>query len=317
MRLPQLPSNLVSQKHLTKRLQAWWADYYFGPEAEIDDEPEEGSPQEEFGAITDGRKAAAWSDPRLQVSEEIWSQGFLSPGGDDEVASLIRPLALDLSMMIVDFGAGLGGTTRALHNRTGAWVSGFESSPLIAEAGAELSYLAGLQRKASIEAFELQDLSLRESGFNAVFSKEALFTLEDKETAFQRLYECLRVEGQMLITDYLATKPDAETEAIGKWLDSEPVRPHLWSLEKTRNFISDLGSEVKITEDVTPAIRKQILAAISAFTEKIQPKSKKAPGWGPAVIAEIEMWANRVKVLDSGDVAVFRIYGRKFDPSLK
>ena len=35
-----------------------------------------------------------------------------------------------------------------------------------------------------------------------------------------------------------------------------------------------------------------------------------------AIIAEIEMWANRVTVLGSGDVAVFRIYGRKFDPSL-
>ena len=51
--------------------------------------------------------------------------------------------------------------------------------------------------------------------------------------------------------------------------------------------------------------------------EKFDPTAKTQPGWGPAIIAEIEMWANRIKVLESGDVAVFRIYGRKFDPSLK
>ncbi len=317
MRLPHLPANLAGQKHLSKRLQAWWAGYYYEPEEELEAEPVEEVADEEFATIMDGRQSAAWSDPRLQVSEEIWGQGYLTPGGDDEVEALIRPLGLDSSMMIVDFGSGLGGTTRALHNQTGAWVSGFETSPLLAEAGAELSHLAGLQRKASIEPFDLEDLKLRESGFNAVFSKEALYTLEDKEAIFKKLYECLRVEGQMLVTDYLATKPETESEAIGKWLDSEPERPYLWSLEKTRALISDLGFEVRITEDVTPTVRKQILTAISSFTERIQPKNKKAPGWGPAVIAEIEMWANRIKVLESGDVAVFRIYGRKFDPSLK
>jgi cyclopropane fatty-acyl-phospholipid synthase-like methyltransferase len=317
MRLPHLPAGLVSQKNLTKRLQAWWDGYYYEPEAEDLPEVEEEDSEEEFAAYSDGRKAAAWSDPRMRVAEEIWGEGFLTPGGEREIESLIRPLGLDSSMMIVDMGAGLGGTTRALHNLTGAWVSGFEASPLMAEAGSELSHLAGLQRKATVEAFDLESLSLRSSGFNAVFSKEAIYTLEDKETLYNKLYECLRVDGQLLITDYLTTKPESETEEIKKWMAAEPTRPHLWSLEKTRDFISDLGFEVRITEDITPKARKQILTAIAAFTERIKPNSKSVPGWGPAVIAEIEMWANRIKVLDSGDVGVFRIYGRKFDPALK
>lgn len=35
------------------------------------------------------------------------------------------------------------------------------------------------------------------------------------------------------------------------------------------------------------------------------------------IIAEFEMWANRVKILGIGDVALFRIYRGKFDASLK
>ena len=300
-------------------MRAWWGGYYYEAEEEPEPEPEpkEELPEFKHMPYKNDRHAAAWSDPRLQVSEEIWGKGHWSPGGDDEVEALIRPLNLDSSMTIVDFGAALGGTTRALHKETGAWVSGYEASPLLAEAGAELSQMAGLQKKAAIEVFELNKLNLRESSFNAVFSKEVIFTMEEKEEIFKKFYDCLRTDGQLLITDYLATKPDASGAAADEWSAKEPVRPTLWSLEQTRSFIAGLGFEVRITEDMTPTVRKQILSALGKFTAKIDMHGTKERGWGPAILAEIELWANRIKVLESGDVAVFRIYGRKFDPSLK
>ena len=317
MRLPHISPNLVKQSHLTKRLQAWWAGNYYEAEDEAEPQPEESPNEGVFAPTGNGRQAAAWSDPRLQVSEEIWGKGYSGPGGDDEVEALIRPLGLDSSMMIIDFGAGLGGTTRALHNQTGAWVSGYEASPLLAEAGAELSQMAGLHRKATIEAFDLATLKFREGGFNAVFSKEALFTMENKEEIFKHFYDCLRTDGQLLMTDYLATKPGALSGTTEEWAAQEPMRPNLWSLDQTRTVISDLGFEVRITEDITPTVRKQILGALAAFTGKIDPNSPSQRGWGTAIIAEIEMWAKRIKILESGEVAVFRIYGRKFDPKLK
>jgi len=308
---------MVKDVHLTKRLQAWWSGYYFEPEAEPESEAEESAESEFKAPENNGRQAAAWSDPRVQVSEEVWGEGYMVPGGDSYIETLIRPLGLDSSMMIVDIGAGLGGSTRALHAETGAWVSGFEVSPLLSEAAMELSRIGGLTRKATIETFDTENISLRKSGFNAVFSKDALFTMENKEDIFEAMYNCLRVDGQLLITDYLATSPKASGEAIEQWVAQEPIRPNLWSLEQTRGFISDLGFEVRITEDITPTVRRQILAGLGAFTSKMDPKVRTPRGWGPAVLAEVEMWANRIKVLESGDVAVFRIYGRKFDPSLK
>ena len=317
MRFPSLSSNSVTQSHLTKRLQAWWAGYYYEPgqaaESAVADIPQAREPT----PIWNGRQALAWSDPRLQVTEEIWGKGYSGPGGDEEIEALIRPLGLDSSMMIADFGAGLGGTTRALHNQTGAWVSGFEASPLLAEAAAELSHMAGLSKKAMVKAFDLENLNLRAGVFNTVFSKEALFTMDSKEEIFKNFYDCLRIGGQLVLTDYLAVKPSATSTAIEEWAAQEPARPVLWSLDQTRELISELGFDVRITEDVTASVRSQILSALAMFSEKIAPDSKSRRGWGPAIIAEIEMWANRIKVFDSGDVAIFRIYGRKSDPALK
>ncbi|MDP6475490.1 MAG: methyltransferase domain-containing protein [Alphaproteobacteria bacterium] len=196
MRLPHLSANMVKQSHLSERMRAWWDGYYYEAEEEPEPEPEEELPEFKQTPFKTDRQAAAWSDPRLQVAEEIWGKGHWSPGGDDEVEALIRPLNLDSSMTIVDFGAALGGTTRALHKETGAWVSGFEASPLLAEAGAELSQIAGLQKKASVEPMELKKLDLRESSFNAVFSKEVIFAMDEKENIFKKFYDCLSVRPE-------------------------------------------------------------------------------------------------------------------------
>ena len=71
----------------------------------------------------------------------------------------------------------------------------------------ELSRLAGLTRKETVETFDPENLSLREAGYNAVFSKEALFAMDNKEEILTSIYNCLRIDGQLLMTDYLAPSP--------------------------------------------------------------------------------------------------------------
>jgi hypothetical protein len=169
----------------------------------------------------------------------------------------------------------------------------------------ELSRLAGLTRKGTVETFDPENLSLREAGYNAVFSKEALFAMDNKEEIFTSIYNCLRIDGQFLMTDYLATKSETSGGAIDPWLEQEPIRPKLWSLEQMRSFIANLGFEVRITEDITPTIRKQILMGLADFTGNMGPNVVPPRGWGPAILAKFKMWANRLKVLESGEVSVF------------
>lgn len=105
---------MAKTSNLTKRLHAWWKGEYFEEELELEPEVELVEKTEAEGLGHMGRDSAIWSDPRVQMSEGVWGTGFTSPGGEEQVVELIRPLGLDSSMMIVDIGAGLGGTTRAL-----------------------------------------------------------------------------------------------------------------------------------------------------------------------------------------------------------
>jgi cyclopropane fatty-acyl-phospholipid synthase-like methyltransferase len=219
-------------------------------------------------------------------------------------------------MTVIDLGAGLGGATRVIAAETGAWITGYEESALLTEAGSELSTMAGLNRKAPVEQYDPSALDLRASSCNTIFSKEAFFTIEDKDALFEAIYQALRIDGQLLFTDYMFSRSNISSGAIDAWVENEPVTPKPWSVDDVRNKLTTLGFEVRITEDVTPDIRNMILAAWSEFTSAFD-HMQLEPGWAPAILAEAELWTGRVNVLDSGDVGIYRIYGRKFDPALK
>ena len=48
-----------------------------------------------------------WSATRIGVVEKIWGDGFTSPGGDDYIPELVKPLGLNPAMSVLDLAAGL------------------------------------------------------------------------------------------------------------------------------------------------------------------------------------------------------------------
>lgn len=314
---PSLSDKMPAGKDLAKRLHAWWEGYYL--EHQVEPEPPEKTPQESpepSREERDNRKAAAWSDPRVQVSEMLWGPGFMTPGGPERVISLIHPLGLDSSMKVFDLGCGLGGSTRTIHTETGAWVTGYEGSPLLAEAAQELSQMAGLTRKAAIEAYDPENVALKANSASAVVSKEAFFSVENKEGLFKGIYDALKVDGQLLFTDYMLVKPNLSSAAVEQWLENEPKTPVPWCVDEARACLTDLGFEVRVTEDVTAEQRRLTLINWGQFVETLTEREYRR-GWGPGLLAEVEIWANRINALESGDVGVYRIYARKYDPKLK
>lgn len=265
----------------------------------------------------DGRMAAAFSDPRVRIMEKIFGEGFSYPGGAMLVRDLIQPLGLDSSMTVLDIGSGLGGSSRTIHSETGAWVTGYESSPLFVEAAMELSEMQGMSRKAPIHGFDPEHLELKSNGSNAIFSKDAFFTVKDKESLFAALHSGLKVDGQILFTDYLSKGSDASGAAVDDWIVGEPVRPHLWALDQVRAKLADLGFEIRVTEDVSDKMCQLITRSWGQVGDMLQSSSDFSGGLGPALLGEAELWLRRMKVMQSGQVGAFRIYGRKMDPTLR
>lgn len=94
----------------------------------------------------------AWTLPRLRVVEALWGEGFLLPGGAEEVLRLAVPLGLSAASSVLLLGVGSGGPSVRLAGDLGVWVHGHEADPFLAEMAARRIQRAGvaLAKRATV-----------------------------------------------------------------------------------------------------------------------------------------------------------------------
>lgn len=310
---------------LIKRFHAWWdgahtkntagaqaAGSDAGGDARRRDAALRGPNEQEFAR----RSSAVWTDPQHQIKECIWGHGFVGPGGADYVSTLIKPLGLDSSMSVVEFGASLGGSSRRIHADTGAWVTGYERSPLLVEAATEQSAKAGMSRQVKILSYEPTDISLRAESTAAIFSKEALFRIENKAAVLKSAHAALRTQGHLLFTDYMLQRPEPDSPAVDEWMHSEPQPAHAWSVDEASTCLNELGFEVRVNEDTSIEFKSRVMLGITRFMRNFDSGRRLGHGWRAALLNEVELWARRLNALESGNAGVYRVYAWKKPPPI-
>ena len=157
------------------------------------------------------------------VLEAVWGEGFLSPGGVDEVARIVGDADLS-GAKVLDVGCGAGGATIALLEEHGAAeVVGIDPMDHLIDYCRTRSQRLGLADRAHYQLMPVAGaLDFPDESFDAVFSKDSLLHAADKEAAFTELGRILRPEGRLLIGDWFRGAGhhlDAEVEALseGMW----------------------------------------------------------------------------------------------------
>ncbi len=253
------------------------------------------------------KRKGPWPPERLQVLQQLWGPEFLTVGGEEAIKELIHPFGLSSDMSVAEIGCGIGGGSRLIANETGAWVTGYEQSAILAKIGMEASITKGMKRKAIIEFADFTEIKSRPHSKDAVLSKEALFTVSDKDAAYETIAGLIRPGGQLMYTDLMATGPELDNPAVAQWQTREPRRPHLWQLSQVREKLESLGLEVRVAEDITQKYRTRALAGFNQMVEQVDSfrTDTSKLKW---VILEAEIWFHRIAALDSGQVNVSRIY---------
>lgn len=254
----------------------------------------------------------SWPESRLHIVQRIWGKDFLKPGGEQSVIDLIRPLALNGDHTVLDLGAGLGGSSRTIARETGAWVSGFEANEDLAKAAMELSKMAGLTRKAPVAALPPEGPNQKARSVNAVFSKEALYKIEDKETMLAAVHETLRPNAQVLLTDYVERGEGEPSEELQAWTQSERTPAHLWRIENYREYFETNNYRVHVAEDITDKYYHDVVTGFSEFSNTIKTfrGNKEMEDWS---VAEAEFWVRRMAPFESGELGVCRVFAQKMD----
>lgn len=286
-----------------ERFRAWW-------QGVGSDVPVETAAIQPPPAVPETPKAqnlveplAPWESPAIRIAQLAWGEGFAKPGGPDYILDLAKPLGLDPTMSLMEFGTGLGGGARAIHGKFGTWVTGYEPDGDVAKAGKELSIMAGLKKRADIIRYDPQGFEPRHGSFDCVLSTETLYQIEKKDNVLAKLEDSLKTRGQLVFTDYVLGRGVSAQDERLKALSPKPA---FWSADQYARYLRERNFDLRISEDITAKYCKLVLDGCANFTKGGPVLAANARMHPEAVMALMDLWAARVAAFDSGLLKVMR-----------
>ena len=130
--------------------------------------------------------APEYDDTAIRFLEALWGDGYLSPGGPDEVDRVLEGLSLE-GKTVLDIGCGSGGITLHLVERhNAAHATGFDVEEPVVLAARQRAEKRGLSAARDFVQAPPGRLPFADASFDMVFSKDALLHVPDKDALFRR-----------------------------------------------------------------------------------------------------------------------------------
>ncbi|MCC9622630.1 methyltransferase domain-containing protein [Thalassospira sp. MA62] len=247
-----------------------------------------------------------WPPDRIRLYDKLFDHGIMIPGGHEYALELAKPLALDETLSCLEIGARLGGVARLLADKLGVWVTALEADSELALLGMDRSVHSGVQKKVPVQSFDPLAPELRKSYFNVVYSFGELYKIPEKKTFLAEVAQTLREHGQILFTDYVLTR-DLEPDELADWarLEGEEIYP--WTSQEYKSRLSALKFDIRIAKDESETHLHHIKMAWMTLLSEMQ-KEGADPDMVDFMVPEMEMWMNRVKMLENGVMGFYRFY---------
>src|SRR5882672_4402414 len=139
----------------------------------------------------------------IDMLQAIWGEGFLSPGGPDEVARLIG--AVDLrGLAVLDIGCGAGGIDIALVRAHGAgFVTAIDVEDTVLGSARALIAREGLGTRIGVVKVAPAPLPFPAGAFDVVFSKDSIVHIANKHALMVEVFRVLKPGGRFIASDWL------------------------------------------------------------------------------------------------------------------
>ena len=144
---------------------------------------------------------------QLNMLKTVWGEGFLSPGGTEEIDQILKGLNLK-NKKVLDIGCGTGGAVFHMIEKYGAKeVIGIDPEPLVIETANNLALKKNLSDKAKFICTKPGEYKFEDKSFEAVFSKEAFLHIIDKKNLLKEINEILADNGILAVSYTHLTLP--------------------------------------------------------------------------------------------------------------
>jgi phosphoethanolamine N-methyltransferase len=201
----------------------------------------------------------------LTLLQIIWGDGFLSPGGSDEVARLLEGSDIG-DCEVLDIGCGLGVIDELLVKKHCARsVVGIDIDPsLLAEMQQRIER-AGLTKRIRAQKVEVGPLPFAAASFDVVFSKDSMVQIPDKPTIYAEVLRVLRPGGRFIASDWLRGGTGAYSPEMMEFFRLEGIAYNMASLDESAAALRAAGFvdvEIRDRHDWYLALARRELEAM-------------------------------------------------------
>ncbi|XP_026194146.1 phosphomethylethanolamine N-methyltransferase [Cyclospora cayetanensis] len=173
--------------------------------------------------------------------EFIFGRGFVSSGGGETTAEILKEVSLPNFGKAIDVGCGIGGSTTALAETFNAHVMGIDlSSNMIAIAKERCNARSDVEFLVA----DALNIPIAPETIDLVYSRDTILhlTVEEKKLLFSRAFSWLKPGGQLVITDYCCGPPESWDDEFKAYLKERNY--HLVQLDQYKQLLADTGFHV-------------------------------------------------------------------------
>lgn len=190
-----------------------------------------------------------YDDDLTTLLEAVWGDGFMSPGGPDEVDRILANLDLS-KMSVLDIGCGLGGVdVHIAHTYPVVSVTGIDIESNLIDKCQDLANKRNVADKTTFLQVKPGPLPFDAESFDLVTSKDSIIHIADKHTLAGDIYRVLKSGGIFAASDWLAGYEGEPSIEMSAYVTAEGLDFGLASAETYRDALSSAGLQnVQVTD---------------------------------------------------------------------
>jgi len=251
-----------------------------------------------------------YDDQTITFLEELWGEGFLSPGGPDEVRRVLHGVDIT-GKRVLDIGCGSGACAVLIAHDLGAeHVTGIDVEEPVCGAARRRAEEAGLSERIKVEKVEPGPFPFPDESFDVVFSKDSIIHIPDKAAMAKEAFRILKPGGMFAASDWLIGHDDDPSPEMVEYIKSEDLDFAMASPATYETAMREAGFEEVELVNRNPWYAEVAAEELAWLTGDTRPGLEERHG-KEFIGHQVETWTKMLRVLEKGEHCPHHIRGKK------